>query len=343
MRVAAFAADADRLAHAVVHGGGNEQRRAMAKAITLFESSLSGDLLSADTLLAALLPHAGKSRRLAISGVPGVGKSTLIEAVGMFLIKQGQRVAVLSVDPSSQLTGGSILADKTRMERLSVHDQAFIRPSPTRGHPGGVAGRTREAILVCEAAGYDVVMVETVGVGQSEVSVASMTDMLVLMQLPNAGDELQAIKRGVMEFADLVLVNKADLDPDAATRAQAQLTSTLRILTQRPEPEAAGAAWLPPVLQASALRAEGIEAFWSAVEQFLARPGATSARRARQARQWLTERVDEGLRQWFWSIDGIESGFAAMVSAVQAGELAAPVAARRLLDKAIGSHGARSP
>ncbi len=345
MRVAALAADPGRLAHAVLHGSGNEQRRAMAKAITLFESSLARDLLIADTLLAALLPHAGKSRRLAISGVPGVGKSTLIEALGLFLIKQGQRVAVLSVDPSSPLSGGSILADKTRMERLSVDDKAFIRPSPTSGHLGGVAGRTREAILVCEAAGYDVVMVETVGVGQSEVSVASMTDIFILMQLPNAGDELQAIKRGVMEFADLVLVNKADLDPDAATRAQAQLSSTLRILAQQDEamPQAASQAWLPLVLQVSALRAEGIEALWSAVEKFLARPGATAARRGVQARQWLLERVDEGLRQWFWSSDGIKPGFAAMVSAVQAGELAAPVAARRLLDRVIGTTGELVP
>jgi len=180
--------------------------------------------------LTGVLPHTGRSFRLGISGVPGVGKSTFIEALGLFLIERGHRVAVLAVDPSSSVSGGSILGDKTRMERLSVDTRAFIRPSPAAGNLGGVTEKTREALLVCEAAGFDVVIVETVGVGQSETAVSGMTDMFVLLQLPNAGDDLQAIKKGVMEIADLVVINKADIDANAAMRAEAQITSALRLL-----------------------------------------------------------------------------------------------------------------
>ncbi|MGA0734561.1 MAG: methylmalonyl Co-A mutase-associated GTPase MeaB, partial [Steroidobacteraceae bacterium] len=194
-------------------------RRALAKTITLLESTLPEHRVRADAALDALLPESGRALRLGISGVPGVGKSTFIESLGMYLIDRGHKVAVLAVDPSSGVSGGSILGDKTRMERLSVHDRAYIRPSPSSGTLGGVAEKTREAMLVCEAAGYDVVIVETVGVGQSETTVAGMTDMFVLLQLPNAGDDLQAMKKGIMEMADLIVINKADLDPDAATRA----------------------------------------------------------------------------------------------------------------------------
>ena len=212
----------------ITQGTGARQRRAIAKAITLLESTRADHRAQADALLNDLLPHTGRSFRLGLSGVPGVGKSTFIEVLGLHLIEQGHRVAVLTIDPSSTVSGGSILGDKTRMEKLSVHERAYIRPSPSSGTLGGVAEKTREAMLVCEAAGYDVVIVETVGVGQSEVAVAGMTDMFALMQLPNAGDELQAIKKGVTELADLVLINKADLDADAATRAQAQITSAMR-------------------------------------------------------------------------------------------------------------------
>nr|WP_237701351.1 methylmalonyl Co-A mutase-associated GTPase MeaB [Hylemonella gracilis] len=212
------------------------QRRAIAKAITLLESTRADHRSQGDELLTAVLPHTGKAFRLGISGVPGVGKSTFIEALGLYLIEHGHRVAVLAVDPSSSLSGGSILGDKTRMEKLSVHDRAYIRPSPSSGTLGGVAEKTREAMLVCEAAGYDIVIVETVGVGQSETAVQGMTDMFCLLQLPNAGDDLQAIKRGVMELADLVVINKSDLDAAAATRAQAQITSALRLLTQHGNP-----------------------------------------------------------------------------------------------------------
>ncbi|MEP6826259.1 MAG: methylmalonyl Co-A mutase-associated GTPase MeaB, partial [Ramlibacter sp.] len=194
------------LCNQVLNGEGPVQRRAVAKAITLLESTRTDHRAEADALLTALLPHTGASFRLGISGVPGVGKSTFIEVLGLYLIGRGHRVAVLTIDPSSTVSGGSILGDKTRMEKLSVHEQAYIRPSPSSGTLGGVAEKTREAMLVCEAAGYDIVIVETVGVGQSETAVAGMTDMFVLMQLPNAGDDLQAIKKGVMELADLVVI-----------------------------------------------------------------------------------------------------------------------------------------
>ena len=204
--------------------------RALAKTITLLESSRRDHQARAGKLLEALLPHTGRSFRIGISGAPGAGKSTFIETLGLFLTAGGHRVAVLAVDPTSALSGGSILGDKTRMERLSRDPNAFIWPSPSGGMLGGVAHMTREAMLACEAAGYDVVIVETVGVGQSETAVAGMTDCFALLQLPNAGDDLQAIKRGVMELADVVAINKADLDPAAATRAQAQITSSLRLM-----------------------------------------------------------------------------------------------------------------
>ncbi|WP_296602356.1 methylmalonyl Co-A mutase-associated GTPase MeaB, partial [Nocardioides sp.] len=261
------------LAEAIVRGGPVEQRRAMAKAITLFESTRADHRTQGDALLTELLPHTGRAFRLGISGVPGVGKSTFIEALGLQLVGQGHRVAVLAVDPSSSVSGGSILGDKTRMEQLSVHPAAYIRPSPSSGTLGGVAAKTREAMLVCEAAGYDIVIVETVGVGQSEIAVAGMADMFVLMQLPNAGDDLQAIKKGVMELADLVVINKADLDADAATRARAQITSSLRILGQHGRADHAHhdtTLWHPEVLQLSALKAQGIAPFWATVERFRA-------------------------------------------------------------------------
>ena len=217
------------LVDAIIAAPSTAQRRGLAKTITLLESTRADHRARADEVLNTLLPHTGRSFRLGISGVPGVGKSTLIETLGLYLIERGHRVAVLAIDPSSSLSGGSILGDKTRMEKLSVHEQAFIRPSPSSGTLGGVAEKTREAMLVAEAAGHDVVIIETVGVGQSEIAVAGMTDLFLLLQLPNAGDDLQAIKKGVMELADLIVINKADIDPDAAMRAQAFITSSLRL------------------------------------------------------------------------------------------------------------------
>jgi LAO/AO transport system kinase len=314
------------------------QRRAIAKAITLLESTRADHRARADDLLTQLLPHTGKSFRLGISGVPGVGKSTFIEALGLALIAQGHRVAVLAIDPSSSVSGGSILGDKTRMEKLSVHPQAYIRPSPSSGTLGGVAAKTREAMLVCEAAGHDVVIVETVGVGQSETAVAGMTDMFVLLQLPNAGDDLQAIKKGVMELADLVVINKADIDRDAATRAQAQITSAMRILGQHGRPEHARhdeTLWHPQVLQLSALKAEGIDLFWQAVTRFRnlqEASGRLAARRRQQALAWMWERIESGLRQAFRQHPQVKSLLPKMTADVEQGTLPASTAARQLLN-----------
>jgi LAO/AO transport system kinase len=322
------------LSIAVLNPAGAAQRRAIAKVITLIESTRAEHRARADAVLEALLPHTGKSFRLGLTGVPGVGKSTFIEALGLWLIERGHRVAVLAVDPSSSLSGGSILGDKTRMERLSVHDKAFIRPSPASGTLGGVAESTREAMRVLEAAGHDIVIVETVGVGQSETAVAHMTDMFVLMQLPNAGDDLQALKKGVMELADLVVVNKADLDGAAATRARAQITSALRLMGQRGHASdaAAGDVWQPQVLQLSALQGQGIDRFWQQVDAFRQRQassGRGTARRAEQNKAWLWERIDSGLRAAF--VQRARAVLPEALRQVTAGEVLPSVAARRLL------------
>ena len=317
---------------------GAAQRRAIAKAITLLESTRADHRARADELLNALLPATGRSLRLGISGVPGVGKSTFIEALGLFLIARGHRVAVLAVDPSSSVSGGSILGDKTRMEKLSADERAYIRPSPAGGTLGGVAAKTREAMLVCEAAGYDIVIVETVGVGQSETAVAGMTDMFILLQLPNAGDELQAIKKGVMELADLVVINKADLDEAAATRARAQITSSLRLVGQHGHPAHAlhdPTQWHPQVLQLSALHGTGLDEFWQAVTRFRAAQeagGRLAARRHAQDRDWMWERIETGLHQRFNDHPAVRAALPAVTADVRAGRLAASVAARRLLD-----------
>jgi LAO/AO transport system kinase len=306
-------------------------RRAIAKAITLLESTRTDHRAQGDELLTNILPHAGKSFRIGISGVPGVGKSTFIEALGLYLIAKGHRVAVLAVDPSSTVSGGSILGDKTRMEQLSVNERAYIRPSPSSGTLGGVAEKTREAMLVCEAAGYDIVIVETVGVGQSETAVAGMTDMFVLMQLPNAGDDLQAIKKGVMELADLVVINKADIDPDAATRAQAQVTSAMRIFSQ----QGRAREWTAQVLQLSALKGEGLDRFWDVVGGFRdARiaNGQLAARRQHQALSWMWERIEAGLKHDFREHAAVRAQLPRVTQDVEAGRLPASTGARRLLD-----------
>jgi LAO/AO transport system kinase len=321
----------------LLQGNPPVQRRAMAKAITLLESTRTDHRASADELLTAMLPHTGNSFRLGISGVPGVGKSTFIEALGLYLIGQGHRVAVLTIDPSSTVSGGSILGDKTRMEFLSVHPDAYIRPSPSSGTLGGVAEKTRESMLVCEAAGYDVVIVETVGVGQSETAVANMTDMFVLLQLPNAGDDLQAIKKGVMEIADLVVINKADIDATAATRAQLQITSALQLLGMH---GGSGHAhrntevWHPKVVQLSALLGQGVDAFWTAVGEFQTiqkQNGRFLERRQNQALSWMWERIDAGLKQNFRAQPRVQTLLPQLSQQVAAGQLAASTASRQLL------------
>jgi LAO/AO transport system kinase len=324
----------------VLQGDATVQRRAIAKAITLLESTRVDHRAEADELLTALLPHTGKAFRLGISGVPGVGKSTFIEVLGMYLIADGHRVAVLTIDPSSTVSGGSILGDKTRMEKLSVHEKAYIRPSPSSGTLGGVAEKTREAMLVCEAAGYDVVIVETVGVGQSETAVANMTDMFVLMQLPNAGDDLQAIKKGVMELADLVIINKADLDADAAMRAQAQIASAMRLFglvnnaMGSAQAEAFDKHWLPQVIQLSALHNKGVDVFWAAVTQFRSiqtANGRLTERRRQQSLSWMWERVDAGLKQAFRQDPAVSALLPGLLAQVANGQLPASTAARNLL------------
>ena len=326
-----------QLLDGLLQGNPPVQRRAMAKAITLLESTRTDHRASADELLTAMLPHTGNSFRLGISGVPGVGKSTFIEALGLYLIGQGHRVAVLTIDPSSTVSGGSILGDKTRMEFLSVHPDAYIRPSPSSGTLGGVAEKTRESMLVCEAAGYDVVIVETVGVGQSETAVANMTDMFVLLQLPNAGDDLQAIKKGVMEIADLVVINKADIDATAATRAQLQITSALQLLGMH---GGSGHAhrntevWHPKVVQLSALLGQGVDAFWTAVGEFQTiqkQNGRFLERRQNQALSWMWERIDAGLKQNFRSQPRVQTLLPQLSQQVAAGQLAASTASRQLL------------
>ena len=316
----------DPVDQVLVAGVRRGDRRALAKSITLLESTRADHRARADELLNALLPETGKGMRLGISGVPGVGKSTFIEALGLALIGQGHRVAVLAIDPSSSLSGGSILGDKTRMEQLSVNEAAYIRPSPASGTLGGVAEKTREAMLVCEAAGYDVVIVETVGVGQSETAVASMTDMFVLLQLPNAGDDLQAIKKGVMEIADLIAINKADIDAAAATRAQAHLAGSLRLF--------AGHENAPRVLAMSALKSVGFAAFWSAAEALLAQrraSGAFAARRRDQALAWMWDIIERRLQADFRHHPAVREALTKTVADVTAARTAPSVAARDLL------------
>ena len=315
-----------------------KQRRALAKIITLLESTRLDHRHRADDVLNSLLPKTGKSFRLGISGVPGVGKSTLIESLGLYLIDKGHRVAVLAIDPSSSVSGGSILGDKTRMERLSVLENAFIRPSPSSCTLGGVAEKTREAMLVAEAAGFDVIIVETVGVGQSEIAVAGMTDMFLLLQLPNAGDDLQAIKKGVMEIADLIVINKVDIDPDAAMRAQLFITSSLRLLGFQGNPDHAShdkEYWHPQVMTLSALEGKGVPELWDKVSHFeklQKANGKFESRRKQQAGAWMWDRIDAGLKNAFRSNKAVQELLPSLVAQVNQGTMAASVAARRLLE-----------
>jgi LAO/AO transport system kinase len=305
------------------------QPRALAKAITLIESTRGDHQGRAAALLEALLPRTGTSIRLGISGAPGSGKSTFIEAVGLYVIGQGKRVAVLPVDPSSSISGGSVLGDKTRMERLSREPGSFIRPSPSGGSKGGVAEKTREAVLVCEAAGFDVVIVETVGVGQSEITVASMVDVFVLLQLPNTGDDLQAIKKGIIELADIVVINKLDLDPKAAMLARHQFEWALSLV------QSTSSHWRPQVVAASATAKTGIDLFWSEIERFckvMTESGELKAKRRRQAIDWMWTLIDSGLRRRFSDNPAVQHDLEALSRAVGAGEITPSAAASRLLE-----------
>ncbi len=316
-----------RLAEGVVA----REPRALAKAITLIESSRRDHQARATALLEALLPHTGGSFRVGISGAPGAGKSTFIERLGLSLTARGRRVAVLTVDPTSAVSGGSILGDKTRMERLARDPNAFIRPSPSGGTLGGVAHKTREALALCEAAGYDVVIVETVGVGQSETAVAGMTDCFVLLALPNAGDDLQAIKRGIVELVDFVLVNKSDIDPKAAELARTQIANAFSMLRQR------AAHWSPPVLALSALTGAGVAAFWDEAERFRAAAtasGAAATRRKAQALDWMIALVEHELRARFYQNPAVKAELAAVQAAVAEGRMTPAAGSARLLASA---------
>ena len=320
--------------HDLTSGEALPKRRALAKAITLMESSREDHRNQADQLLTQLLPHTGQSMRIGLSGVPGVGKSTLIENLGMWLINQGHKVAVLAVDPSSSVSGGSILGDKTRMEMLSNNPAAYIRPSPSSGTLGGVAEKTRECILLCEAAGYDIVIVETMGVGQSETTVAGMTDMFVVMQLPNAGDDLQAIKKGIMEIADVVLINKSDLDENAASKAQSFIESAFHLLGGHRNSMTALEKWHPKVLSLSALSGNGVSDFWSVVSDFKQlqmNNGEWQNRRQSQSLKWLQELIQTGLKMAFIQNPKVASHLPLLEQDVLYGRIAASTAARQLL------------
>ena len=318
--------DSEVLANAVISGN----RRALAQAITLIESTRADHRASACDLLERLLPHSGGSIRLGVSGVPGVGKSTFVEALGNHVIDEGQRVAVLTVDPSSAISGGSILGDKTRMERLSRRLEAYIRPSPAGKTLGGVTRRSREALILCEAAGFDVVIVETVGVGQSETRVADMTDMFMLLQLPGGGDELQGIKRGIMELADLILINKADDDlKDLASRSVADYRNALRLLHPR------SVNWKVQVHTCSARDGVGIAEAWDIVLQHRSvheASGELFERRSEQARDWMWSELSDSLLAALQSDPRVREQIPKLEAEASAGRIPPTIAARQLLD-----------
>ena len=306
----------------------SDDRVLLAKAITLVESSLNEHQNLAGQLLLALLPDTGGAHRIGITGVPGVGKSTLIETLGLMLTQLGKKVAVLAVDPSSSRTGGAILGDKTRMQRLSAEKTAFIRPSPSSGTLGGVARKTRETMALCEAAGFDVILVETVGVGQSEIAVAHMVDCFVCLMLPGAGDDLQGLKKGVLELADIITVNKADGEGRLrAEQAAGEYRSALQILSSH------DVGWLPPVLTVSGLGGDGVTELWHAVEQHkdtLENRGEWESKRRAQAVQWMHDMVDDKLHRLFKENERLAELTAVCERDVRQGHLTAGLAAERI-------------
>jgi LAO/AO transport system kinase len=308
----------------------NGDRAVMGRAISVIESDLPSDKVLAEQILDGVLPRTGKSRRIGITGVPGSGKSTFIDALGVYLLHElGEKVAVLSVDPSSPISGGSILGDKTRMERLSGQPHAFIRPSPSRGYLGGVARHTRDCILVCEAAGYQNVLVETVGVGQSEIEVSSMTDFFLLLMIPGAGDELQGIKRGIIEMVDGMVINKADGENvSAARRARRQYESALRMFA----PNRQG--WTARVLTCSALENRGIREVWRMIMDHRAQQeaaGHLKRRRQAQALSWMRELISFGLQEIFQNASAAQERLTRLEHSVREGTISPSSAARELL------------
>ena len=314
------------LADQIIRG----DRRALAKAITLVESTRSDHRQQTAALLETLMPHTGKSIRVGISGAPGVGKSTFIEALGTYLIELGHSVAVLAVDPSSAVTGGSILGDKTRMETLAFAEKALVRPSPAGSTLGGVTRRSRESILLCEASGFDVILVETVGVGQSETAVADMTDMFLLLLLPSGGDELQGIKRGIMELADLIVVNKSDGEQiTLANQTMLDYRSAVHFLTSRFD------GWQTPVMACSSVNNQGVTEVWAEVDRFkatISKDGRLQQQRAQQAKAWMWSEMAESLVVDLKSDPLIKRMIPELESAVLDGSLPATVAAQRMIN-----------
>lgn len=303
-------------------------RRALARSITLVESRLDKHRQQSQSLLEQVLPHSGKSVRIGITGIPGVGKSTFIETFGLHLIKQGHKVAVLAVDPSSPLRGGSILGDKTRMEQLSRCPEAYIRPSPAAGELGGVANKTRESVLLCEAAGYDIILVETVGVGQSEYEVAAMVDFFMVLMLPNAGDELQGIKKGIMELADALVINKADgTSEDLAALAAGHYRSALHLMRQN-------SGWQPKVMTCSALHQKGIGEVWQLVQSFVElgqQENSINSKRALQNQEWMQHLIREMLDLRLRQNQQVQQQWPILQDKVVKGETTPYAAAKQLM------------
>ena len=312
-----------------IQGVLDKDRRVLSKTITLIESSRSDHKVLSRQVIDSLIPHAGKAVRLGITGVPGAGKSTFIESLGMFLIEQGLKVAVLAVDPSSTLSHGSIMADKTRMEKLSIEPDAFIRPSPSGGTLGGVASKTRETMIACEASGFDVLIVETVGVGQSETTVASMVDFFLVLMISGAGDEIQGIKKGVLELADAVAVNKADGDNiEKAKRARKEYESALHLL--RPETKT----WAAPVLICSALKMKGIDNIWETVldhRKKFTETGELEEKRKKQSVAWMKALLEEGIKEWFYRKNDFRKSLKKLRRDVEKGSVSPTFAAADLL------------
>lgn len=304
-------------------------RRALAKAITLVESKLDSHRQQAQVILEQALPYTGNSIRVGITGVPGVGKSTFIECFGLYLIEQGKKVAVLAVDPSSPVAGGSILGDKTRMEELSRHTHAFIRPSPSEGSLGGVAQKTRETMLLCEAAGYDVILVETVGVGQSEYEVASMVDFFMVLMLPNAGDELQGIKKGIMELADALLINKADGESiNLAAQTKRHYENAMHLLRHT-------SFWTPQVMTCSAQLRENIDTVWGMISNYhidALKNNEFNEKRARQNQQWMQKLLSEMLEQRLQQNPQVRALLPVLKEKVVVGDTTPYLAAKTLID-----------
>jgi LAO/AO transport system kinase len=314
---------------AYIDGVLNQERRMVSKTITLIESSLLSHQEMSRKILDCLLPYTGNAVRFGITGVPGVGKSTFIESIGTALVEDGHRVAVLAVDPSSKRSGGSVMADKTRMEKLSAMQNAFIRPSPSGGALGGVARKTRETMLICEAAGYDVIIVETVGVGQSESTVASMVDFFLVLMLAGAGDELQGIKKGILELADAIAITKADGDNvEKAQKAARTYENALHFL--RP----ASPVWTPPVLTCSAVEMTGIREIWQTVlshRKVLSDSGELKQKRQQQALDWMWSLLEEGLKYRFSQNPEVKKHLPGLTRGVEKGTTAPTIAAEKLL------------